>query len=125
MVRDTDVEYGLELCDRANKYNERPQGWYNWPLIIYHSRIGNYKKSLEHSIAGNFKDDNNIAQTSILYWLNGEKEAALKRYSEVKKLNNNYTVTEYKRFFMEIYDNKGIENHLDVLKEIESAYEKQ
>ncbi len=125
LVRDTDVEYGLELCDRANKYNERPQGWYNWPLIIYHSRIGNYKKSLEHSIAGNFKDDNNIAQTSILYWLNGEKEAALKRYSEVKKLNNNYAVTEYKRFFMEIYDNKGIENHLDVLKEIESVYEKQ
>ena len=125
LVRDTDVEYGLELCDLANKYNEKPQGWYNWPLIIYYSRIGNYKKSLEHSIAGNFKDDNNIAQTSILYWLNGEKEAALKRYSEVKKLNSNYTVKEYKRFFMEIYDNKGIENHLDVLKEIEIAYEKQ
>jgi len=124
LVRDTDVEYGLELCDLANKYNEKPQGWYNWPLIIYYSRIGNYKKSLEHSIAGNFKDDNNIAQTSILYWLNGEKEAALKRYSEVKKLNSNYTVKEYKRFFMEIYDNKGIENHLDVLKEIEIAYEK-
>ena len=86
MVRDTDVEYGLELCDLANKYNEKPQGWYNWPLIIYYSRIGNYKKSLEHSIAGNFKDDNNIAQTSTLYWLNGEKEAALKRYTEVKKL---------------------------------------
>ena len=26
---------------------------------------------------------------------------------------------------MEIYDNKGIENHLDVLNEIGSAYEKQ
>ena len=125
LVRDTDVEYGLELCDLANKYNEKPQGWYNWPLIIYYSRIGNYKKSLEHSIAGNFKDDNHTAQTSILYWLSGEKESALKRYGEVKKLNNKYTVKDYKRFFIDIYDNKGIENHLDVLKEIESAYEKQ
>ena len=125
LVRDTDVEYGLELCDLANKYNEKPQGWYNWPLIIYYSRIGNYKKSLEHSIAGNFKDDNHTAQTSILYWLSGEKESALKRYGEVKKLNNKYTVKDYKRFFIDIYDNKGIENHLDVLKEIESAFEKQ
>ena len=125
LVRDTDVEYGLELCDLANKYNEKPQGWYNWPLIIYYSRIGNYKKSLEHSIAGNFKDDNHTAQTSILYWLSGEKESALKRYGEVKKLNNKYTEKDYKRFFIDIYDNKGIENHLDVLKEIESAYEKQ
>ena len=125
LVRDTDVEYGLELCDLANKYNEKPQGWYNWPLIIYYSRIGNYKKSLEHSIAGNFKDDNHTAQTSILYWLSGEKELALKRYGEVKKLNNKYTEKDYKRFFIDIYDNKGIENHLDVLKEIESAYEKQ
>ncbi len=125
LVRDTDVEYGLELCDLANKYNEKPQGWYNWPLIIYYSRIGNYKKSLEHSIAGNFKDDNHTAQTSILYWLSGEKESALKRYGEVKKLNNKYTVKDYKRFFIDIYDNKGIENHLDVLKEIESAYKKK
>ena len=125
LVRDTDVEYGLELCDLANKYNEKPQGWYNWPLIIYYSRIGNYKKSLEHSIAGNFKDDNHTAQTSILYWLSGEKESALKRYGEVKKLNNKYTEKDYKRFFIDIYDSKGIENHLDVLKEIESAYEKQ
>jgi len=45
LVRDTDVEYGLELCDLANKYNEKPQGWYNWPLIIYYSRIGNYKRT--------------------------------------------------------------------------------
>ena len=125
LVRDTDVEYGLELCDLANKYNEKPQGWYNWPLIIYYSRIGNYKKSLEHSIAGNFKDDNHTAQTSILYWLSGEKESAFKRYGEVKKLNNKYTEMDYKRFFIDIYDSKGIENHLDVLKEIESAYEKQ
>ena len=125
LVRDVDVEYGLKLCELANKYNEQPQGWYNWPLIVYYSRIGEYKKSLEHSIAGNFKDDNNIAQTAVMYWLNGEKDTSLKKYSDVKNLNKDYSVNDYKRFFIEVYDNKGIDDHLDVLKEIEAAYDKK
>ena len=32
---------------------------------------------------------------------------------------------DYKRFFIEVYDNKGIDDHLDVLKEIEAAYDEK
>jgi tetratricopeptide (TPR) repeat protein len=122
VVTNKDVEYGLELCDLAIRYNEKPQGWYNWPLITYHSREGDYKKSLEHAIKADYQDDDNIAQTAVLYWLNGEKESALQKYSEVKRLDDNYSIEDYKEFFFDIWNSNGIDNHLDCLKEIEAAY---
>ena len=122
VVTNKDVKYGLELCDLAIRYNEKPQGWYNWPLITYHSREGDYKKGLECAIKADYQDDDNIAQTAVLYWLNDEKESALKKYSEVKRLNKNYSIEDYKKFFFDIWDSKGIDNHLDCLKEIEAAY---
>jgi len=125
VVRDIDIKYGLELCDRANRYNERPQGWYNWPYIIHYSRIGEYKKSLEHVITADYKDDNHLAQTAILYWLNGEKDAAMRKYREVKRINKNYSFKSYENLFIKVYDCKGIDNHIEALKEIEAAWEKQ
>ncbi len=122
VVRDIDVENGLALSRLAMKYSEQPQGWYVWPWVIHYSRIGEYEKSLEHAISGNFKDDNNIAQTAVLYWLTNQKKTALSKYKEIKEMNPDYSPSEYKRFFIEIFDNKGIDNHLDVLKEIETAY---
>ena len=122
VVTNKDVEYGLELCDLAIRYNEKPQGWYNWPLITYHSRKGDYKKGLEFAIKADYQDDNNIAQTAVLYWLNGEKESALRKYSDVKRLNNNYAIEDYQKFFLYVFDSKGIDNHLDCLKEIAEAY---
>jgi len=122
VVTNKDVEYGLELCDLAIRYNEKPQGWYNWPLITYHSREGDYKKGLEFAIKADYQDDNNIAQIAVLYWLNGEKESALRKYSDVKRLNNNYSIEDYQKFFLYVFDSKGIDNHLDCLKEIAEAY---
>ena len=125
VVRDTDLEYGLELCSKANKFNDQPQGWYNWPYIIYYSRIGEYSKSLQHVIKADYKDDNHLAQTAILYWLNGDKKTAIRKYSEVIQINKNYSFKNYEDLFIKVYDNKGIDNHIDALREIESAYEKQ
>ena len=122
VVRDIDVENGLALSELAMKYSEQPQGWYNWPWVVHYSRLGEYEKALEHVIAGNFKDDNNIASGVIYYWLNNQKKTALNKYKEIKKLNPDYSPKEYRRFFIEIFDTKGIDNHIDVLEEIESTY---
>ena len=122
VVRDIDVENGLALSTLAMKYSEQPQGWYVWPWVIHYSRIGEYEKSLEYAISGNFKDDNNIAQAAVLYWLNNQKKTAISKYEEIKEMNPDYSPSEYERFFIEIFDNKGIDNHIEVLKEIESSY---
>lgn len=95
VVRDIDNEYELELCARANRYNERPQGWYNWQYIIHYSSIGEYKKSLEHVIKADYKDDNHLAQTAILYQLNREKNTAMRKYREVKRINKYYSFKDY------------------------------
>ena len=122
VVRNIDVENGLALSRLAMKYSEQPQGWYVWPWMIHYSIIGEYKKSLEYAISGNFKDDNNIAQTAVLYWLTNQKKTALRKYKEIKEMSPDYSPSEYKRFFIETFDHKGIDNHLEVLKEIESIY---
>ena len=80
---------------------------------------------MQHVIKADYKDDNHLAQTAILYWLNGDKKTAIRKYSEVIQINKNYSFKNYEDLFIKVYDNKGIDNHIDALREIESAYEKQ
>ena len=124
IVRNIDVEEGLRLCMKALDYNESPQGWYYWPLSTYYSRKGEYKKSLEYQIAANWKTNDDIATTAILYWLLGKKETSLKIFSDIKKRNNSYSMKNYTTHY-NAWDNTDMDHHLKAFMEIESAYEKQ
>ena len=49
----------------------------------------------------------------------------MRKYTEVKRINKNYSFKNYENLFIKVYDCKGIDNHIEALKEIEAALEKQ
>jgi len=121
LITDRDSELGKQHADLAIKYNETPQGWYYWPLEAYYARNRDYKKALEYILKANFSDDHGVAEVAILYWLNNEKEAALRRYAEVLQINPSYTIEEY-IYWQEMWSEKGLESYPLALKEIAEAY---
>ena len=122
LITDRDSELGKQHADLAIKYNETPQGWYYWPLEAYYARNRDYKQALEFILKSNYSDDHGVAEVAILYWLNNEKDAALRRYAEVLQINPNYTIEEY-IYWQEMWSEKGLESYPLALKEIAEAYE--
>ncbi|MDC0309635.1 TIR domain-containing protein [bacterium] len=122
VITDRDPELGKQHADLAIKYNETPQGWYYWPLEVYYARNKDYKKALEYILKSNYSDDHGVAEQAILYWLNNEKESALRRYAEVIQINPSYSVKEYNNF-TEMQGEKGLESYAYALNEIAEAYE--
>ena len=71
----------------------------------------------------NYSDDHGVAEVAILYWLNNEKDAALRRYAEVLQINPNYTIEEY-IYWQEMWSETGLEFYPLALEEIAEAYKK-
>ena len=83
-----DLELGKKYNDLALAYNETPQGWYYVGYINYYIENNNYEKALEFALkSGTNNNGNHMARSLILYWVNNQKDTAIKYY---KELINNY-----------------------------------
>ena len=64
-------------------YNETPQGWYYYGYVNYHIEKNEFDKALEYSLKAGVVNDQQMARASSLYWVNGQKDTALKYYKEL------------------------------------------
>jgi TolB-like protein len=91
-----DLEAGKKYLDQALKYNETPQDWYYWAYINYYMTKGDNQKALEYAIKSN---DQSLGMGNIasLYWINGEKDTALKFYNEILGVHPDFSMEIYIR----------------------------
>ncbi len=78
-----DLKAGKKYNDLALAYNETPQGWYYYGYVNYHIEKNEFDKALEYSLKAGVVNDQQMARASSLYWVNGQKDTALKYYKEL------------------------------------------
>ena len=89
---------GKEYNDLALKYNETPQGWYYVGYINYYIANNDYKKALEYALkSGTHTNGNHMARASALYWVNDQKDTAIKYYKELITKYPEYTLDTLRR----------------------------
>ena len=89
-----DLKAGKKYNDLALAYNETPQGWYYYGYVNYHIEKNEFDKALEYSLKAGVVNDQQMARASSLYWVNGQKDTALKYYKELINKYPDFTLDE-------------------------------
>ncbi|MDA7670849.1 TIR domain-containing protein [Verrucomicrobia bacterium] len=93
-----DLKLGKEYNDLALKHNETPQGWYYVGYINYYIANNDNKKALEYALkSGTHTNGNHMARASALYWVNDQKDTAIKYYKELITKYPEYTLDTLQR----------------------------
>ena len=93
-----DLKLGMKYNDLALKYNETPQGWYYVGYVNYYIANNNYEKALEYALkSGTHNNEDHMARTSALYWVNDQKDTAIKYYKELISKYPKYTLDKLRR----------------------------
>ena len=88
----------LNYNDLALKYNETPQGWYYVGYINYYIANNDYQKALEYALkSGIHTNGTHMARASALYWVNDQKDTAIKYYKELITKYPEYTLDTLRR----------------------------
>ena len=93
-----DLKLGKEYNDLSLKYNETPQGWYYVGYINYYITNNNYEKALEYALkSGTHNNEAHMARASALYWVNDQKDTAIKYYKELIRKYPEYNLDTLRR----------------------------
>ena len=93
-----DLDLGKKLNDLALAYNETPQGWYYVGYVNYYIENNNYEKALEYALkSGTDNNDAHMARSMALYWVNNQKDTAIKYYKELVTKYPEYTMDTLRR----------------------------
>jgi len=92
-----DLEMGKEYLDRALRYNETPQGWYYYGYINYYLTKNELDKALQFSLKMGTENHEQLSRAVVLYWLNGEKEAAQLYYNQLNQKYPEFTLESMQR----------------------------
>ena len=93
-----DLDLGKKLNDLALAYNETPQGWYYVGYVNYYIENNNSEKALEYALkSGTDNNDHHMARSIALYWVNNQKDTAIKYYKELVTKYPEYTMDTLRR----------------------------
>jgi len=118
------IELGKKYIDNAFKYNPNPQAWYYHGLSDYYVHSGDYQMALKTWLASGAKDDESAITTAILYWLNDNKNSALRYYKIFKIFKPNFTLSDFEKKDNMWYHNQNIRPvRKKAFMELAEAYE--
>lgn len=93
-----DLDLGKKYSDLALAYNETPQGWYYVGHVNYYIENNNYEKALEYALkSGTDNNDGHMSRSMTLYWINNQKDTAVKYYKELITKYPEYTMDTLRR----------------------------
>ena len=117
-----DLKAGKKYNDLALTYNETPQGWYYVGYVNYYIEKNEFDKALEYSLKAGVSSDIQMARASSMYWVNGQKNTALKYYKELINKYPDFTL-ETLRKRQEIWSLSKVSQNLiqNAFKEVEEA----
>ena len=119
----SDLEKGKLLVEQAIDHSHRPQNWYYWGLAEYYLQKGEYEKCLEYHLKVKFNDKYYFARLGAVYWLNKERETAIKIYEQAMVLDSNYSLQDDVNFWSGVWGSETNSAYTQAFKELAEAYE--
>jgi hypothetical protein len=121
-VTGTDDERGKELIEEALSYSQRPQKWYYFGLSEYYLQRKEYEECLKYTVKLEFGDKFYFGRLGAIYWLNNQKQTAIKTFEKAISLDPDYSLKDDISHFSNVWGARRNPALAQAFKELTEAY---
>ena len=121
-ITGTDDERGKELIEEALSYSQRPQKWYYFGLSEYYLQRKEYEECLKYTVKLEFGDKFYFGRLGAIYWLNNQKQTAIKTFEKAISIDPNYSLNDDIRHFSNVWGARRSPALAQAFKELTEAY---
>ena len=121
-ITGTDDERGKELIEEALSYSQRPQKWYYFGLSEYYLQRKEYEECLKYTVKLEFGDKFYFGRLGAIYWLNNQKQTAIKTFEKAISIDPDYSLKDDIRHFSNVWGARRSPALAQAFKELTEAY---